>query len=316
MKYFLKNAFLFCALVNLIALSTPLHAQDDEDTQGKPYHDSIQKGFNMGLYIGAYFPNKFTASLYDGYGYDINGQRNDFANSILRNEIVNYYGGGNGGVDQIAQLLNVNHTDWYFNQGGMPFNLRYTTATMVGLNTRYRLNKKQSISLNINGTKLTVNGKFNVNTTATGTSTTGVSGPSATQHQFTIVGAEQRLVFQFGYQRYFGKNERIQFLVEGGMNIIMSKLQKHQAYLVNGSNSIVIDLTNIYNLPQYNYYSKKYFVGVGIGAYAGLGLNININPKYTIQLVYNPSYDRIPLGDNPVFKLQHGVGLRFYYNFR
>jgi len=291
-------------------------AQDeDDDGEKKPYTDTINKKFNLGVYVGAFFPNKFTASLYDGYGYDVNGYRNNFSNSVLRNEIVNNYGGGNNGTDQIAQLLNVNSTDWSFNESGMPFNLRYTPSTLVGLNMRYRLSKKQSIALNVNATKIVVNGKFNINTTATGTSTTGISGQSGSQHQFTITGAEQRLMFQLGYQRYLGKNERINFLVEGGLNIIMAKLQKNQAFLINGSNSIAIDLMNIYNQPQYNYYSAKYFVGVGIGAYAGLGLNININPKYTIQLLYNPSYDRIPLGDNPRFKLQNGVGLRFYYNF-
>ncbi len=310
-----KNRFCFFVFF-VIACSPALYAQDGDV---EPKNDSlyiIKKGFNLGIYVGAFFPSKFTANLYDGYGYDLNGQKNDFANSILRNEIVNNYGGATNGNDQIAVLLNVSHADWYFTQSGMPFNLRYSPATLVGLNTRYRLDKKQSISLNVNGTKLVVNGKFNINTTATGTSTTGVAGMPATQHQFTIVGAEQRLMFQLGYQRYVGKNHKLNYLLEGGLNVIMAKLQSNQAYLMNGGNNITIDLMNVYYLPGYNYYSRKYFVGVGIGAYAGLGLNLNLNPKYTVQLLYNPSYDRVPLGDFPVFKLQHGVGIRFYYNFR
>jgi len=71
---------------------------------------------------------------------------------------------------------------------------------------------------------------------------------------------------------------------------------------------------SIYNQPPYNFYSAKYFIGVGIGAFGGIGLHLTINPRYAIQLVYNPSYDRISLGYNPKFSLQHGVGLRIYYN--
>ena len=108
-------------------------------------------------------------------------------------------------------------------------------------------------------------------------------------------------------------------MAEGGMNIIFSKAKKNQAILTsdinNGQNNIYIDLMNVYyNQSPYDYYSAKYLVGVGIGAFGGFGFNYCINPKYTLQLLYSPSYDRISLGYNPKFKLQHGVGLRIYFN--
>ena len=108
-------------------------------------------------------------------------------------------------------------------------------------------------------------------------------------------------------------------MVEGGLNFILSKAQKNQAILNsedqnNSQNNITIDLMSIYNQSPYNYYSAKYLVGGGIGAFGGIGFNLNINPRYTIQLLYNPSYDRVSLGYNPKFKLQHGIGLRVYYN--
>lgn len=200
----------------------------------------------------------------------------------------------------------------------MPTNLRYTTTYLVGLNTRYQINKKESITLNINGTRLNVNGKFtisSINNPGFGSGTTS----QVKLHQFTIVGGEQRLMFQLGYQRIIGKSEKLNLLLEGGLNVILSKAQKNQAFLNsenpnNSQNNIAIDLMNSYNQPPYNYYSAKYLVGGGIGAFGGIGFNLTINPRYTIQLLYNPSYDRISLGYNPKFKLQHGVGLRVYYN--
>lgn len=311
--------FLYYILLIIAGLATL-------NLNGQEYQPSVQdtvaqesftphKGFHAGAYIGAFWANKNTAYLYDGYGFDENGQRNTFANSILYNQIVNIYGGANGGNDLIAQLLNVDHKDWYFTEQDMPINLKYSVTYLVGLNTRYQINKKASISLNINGTKLLVNGKFTISSTTT---SNGFQS-QATLNQFTIVGAEQRLMFQLGYQRILGDNEKLNVMVEGGLNVILSKAQKNQAILNssnpnNSQNNLTIDLMSVYNQVPYNYYSAKYLVGAGIGAFGGIGLHLTINPKYTIQLLYSPSYDRISLGYNPKFKLQHGVGLRVYYN--
>ncbi len=306
--------FLLCSLFCVLTFN--LKAQDEE----QPVIDSttsqplLKHSFHAGLFVGAYWANKSTAYIYDGYGFDENGQRNSFGNSILYNQIVNVYGGGNGGVDIIAQLLNVDHKDWYFTEQDMPFNLRYTVTYLVGLNLRYQVNKKANITLNINGTKLSVNGKFNINSVTTN----GGFQTAVKQNQFTIVGAEQRLMFQLGYQRLIGDNEKINLLVEGGLNIIMAKAQKNQAVLTStlsgGQNNISIDLMQAYKQPPYNYYAAKYLIGVGIGVFGGIGVNVNINRRYSLQLLYSPSYDRVGLGYAPSFKLQHGFGLRVYYN--
>jgi len=304
------------SLALLVFATAPARAQDDwQDGDSTAVSSSPHKGFHAGLFIGGFWANAQTAYLYDGYGFDEYGQRNSFNNSILYNQIVNVYGNGNN--DLIAQLLNVNHTDWQFTQSDMPVNLRYTTTYLVGFNTRYQLDRKQNIMININGTKLAVNGKFTITTT---NNSGGYQTPGAASrvNQFTIVGAEQRLMFQFGYQHILGKNEKINVVLEGGFNIIMSKAQKNQALLMsdqnNGAYNLAIDLMSVYNTPPYNYYSARYLIGVGIGAFGGVGLNFNLNPRYSVQLMYTPSYDRIALGYAPEFKMQHGCGLRVYYN--
>jgi hypothetical protein len=288
--------------------------QTEDDSSSTVTLNPNQKTFHAGAYVGAFWANHSTAGLYDGYGFDEFGVRNTFANSILYNQIVNIYGGGYGGVDLIAQLLNVEHKDWYFNEQNMPTNLRYTTTYMVGLNTRYQVDKKTNIIFNINASKLVVDGKFTISSTTT---SNGFQS-QAKQNQFTITGAEQRMMMQLGYQKIIGKNEKLKFMVEGGLNVIFSKAQKNMIYLnsdlFNGANNISADLMTVYNQVPYSYYSPKYLVGAGIGAFAGLGLHLTINPKYTVQLLYSPSYDRISIGYNPKFKLQNGFGLRFYYN--
>ncbi len=317
------STFLLCIVFLALALRTNAQSNiDPERDGGRKTLDNddttsqviTHKGFHAGVYVGAFWANKNTAYLYDGYGFDINGQRNTFSNSFLYNQIVNVYGGANGGFDYIAQLLNVNHQDWYFTEKDMPFNLKYTTTYLVGLNTRYQVDEKTNITLNINASKLVVNGKFTIGSTTT---TNGFQ-TQVKANQFTIIGAEQRLMFQLGYQKIIGNSQKLNLMVEGGLNIIFSKVQKNQALLHsdqnNGQNDITIDLMSVYNQSPNNYYSAKYLIGAGIGAFGGIGIHLTINPKYTVQLLYNPSYDRVSLGYAPKFKLQNGVGLRFYYN--
>lgn len=316
MKFLSKTSYILLATFCLATLTSKAQEYEpsieDSSTQQSTYIPS--KGFHLGVYIGAYWANRSTAYIYDGYGFDENGQRNTFSNSILYNQIVNVYGGGYGGNDLIAQLLNVGHTDWYFRETDMPINLKYTTTYLVGLNMRYQINKKAGITLNINASKLIVNGKFTI---ASSAPSNGLQG-QAKVTQFTITGAEQRLMFQLGYQRIIGKNEKLNLMIEGGLNVTLAKAQKNQAFLNSdengGANNFTIDLMTAYNQPPYNYYSAKYLIGAGVGAFGGIGFHLTINPKYTVQLLYTPSYDRIGLGYTPSFKLQHGVGLRVYYN--
>jgi len=305
-QLFLISFLLFCNIS--FAQENDSLIEDETSVKQK------QKSFHAGVYVGSYWANKSSASLFDGYGFDEFGVRNTFANSLLYNQIVNVYGGGYNGVDLIAQLLNVDHKDWYFNEQDMPTNLRYTTTFLVGLNTRFQVDKKTNITFNINASKLIVNGKFTISSTTT---SNGFQSQPI-QNQFTITGGEQRLMMQLGYQKIIGNNKKLNFMLEGGLNVIFSKAQKNIAYLTsssfNGANNITIDLMSIYNQQPYNTYSPKYLIGAGIGAFGGIGLHLTINPKYTAQLLYSPSYDRISIGYNPKFRMQNGFGLRFYYN--
>lgn len=308
---FHKKSVFTALLVALLLCNCGIRAQDDApDSTVAPRTE--EKGFHLGLVVGTYFANKATASLYDGYGFDINGVRNNFPNSVMYNQIVNYYGGGNGGVDYIAQALNVNHNEWSFNESDMPVNMHYNVSFQVGLNMRYNLSKKRAVILNVNGTKLNVNGNFSITTSIINNGIQGL--PNI--HPYAISGSEQRLSFQLGYQYIFGEDEdKFNLFVEGGFNLVLAKVSKNQAYINGQGGTITIDLLNAYNQAPYYYYRAKYFTGVGPGAFAGLGVNVDINPKYKLQLLYSPSYDVIRLGPAPAFKLQHSIGLRAYYNF-
>jgi hypothetical protein len=272
-----------------------------------------KKGFHVGMFIGSYFANQYTASNYDGYGFDFDGNRNSFENSFMYTKIWRQYGGYDNStqLDQIATALsstgqNVDYHTWSFDESNMPVNMRYAPAFLLGLQTRYTADKKNAILLNLNAAKLTINGNFTIILPQQATSTQ-VNNRIQT---FAIKGGEQRLLFQLGYQHLFGDSETFNFLLEGGLNVTLAKFDKEVIQI----NNLTIDLLSNYFQPGFPATIVKRPIGWGFGAFGGLGFNLNMNPKCTVQLVYDPSYESIHIEPNPRLKLQNAIGIRAYYN--
>lgn len=298
----LKTIILF--LVSFFYSAT-ISAQ--EETEEKSYKRK-EKGFHVGLFLGSAFANKHTAALYDGYGYDETGKRNDFYKSLMYRRIVIDHGGGNGQADQVAQALNVSPGEWTFDETDMPINMKYNPAFSAGLLLRYCFDKKNSIFLNAASTRFSLNGNFTI------VITTPPVGPQQPGNQniqtFSISGAEQRTSFQLAYQRMLGEDDKFNFFVEGGAVCTMTRFLKNQATI----NSLHIDLAAYYHWPQYAEYNSKILRGIGFGGFAGLGMNFNIASKYSLQVLYNPSVEKISIGENQKPSLQHSLGLRAYYS--
>ncbi|MDF2436683.1 MAG: hypothetical protein K0Q95_1059 [Bacteroidota bacterium] len=290
-------------IFSFVSFSFSQESDEDDDT-GTPLKT---KGLNLGLYLGSYFANNHTATLYDGYGFDINGKRNTFENSFMYNKIVMEYGGGYGQQDQIAIALGVQHGEWVFNESDMPINMKYAPAFLLGLQGRYSVDAKNAILLNVNASKLNITGNFTI-TTLPPTNSTQLNDAIKT---CAIKGTEQRLFFQLGYQRLLGSNEKVNFLLEGGMHITLAKYDKNEILI----GDLLIDLTSYYYQPGYSAYQVKKPIGIGFGAFAGMGVNVNVSELCKVQLVYNPTYEGISLGPDPRYTFQHSVGIRIFYNF-
>jgi hypothetical protein len=271
--------------------------------------------FQIGLYLGSCLANKYTAKLYDGYGYDAEGKKNVFKNSsnmdqssFMFRKIVMEYGGGYGQTDQIAIALGVNPGEWTFDESDMPLNMKYSPAFMVGTQMSFVATKKDALFINANVAKLSLNGNFTI------VITTPSIGPQPPGYQniktFSITGSEQRMILQAGYRRIMGDDEVLNFFIEGGPTLNMTKYIRNQISI----NNLQIDLASYYTQNYYATYRAKYIRGIGLGAFAGLGANITANPNWTLQILYSPSYEKINIGESPKLRLQHAIGLRAFYN--
>ena len=300
-----------------LACTGKLHAQETGDDGGsKKYRDA--KGFHAGLYIGSLFASKYSAATYDGYGFDINGNKNNFSNSLMYRRIVYDYGGGNNFPDQIAPAVGVVPGDWSFDSTDMPALMKYTIAFQVGLDLKYYVDKKSAFVFNLNASKLTAHGDFTITKVNYNTSLTGGPQGPYVYDPFVIIGTEQRLIFQFGFQHISHiKNEDhekklLNFFYEIGPDLVLAKYDKNQIDI----NGLRIDLNAYYTtpIPGFSAYRPKNLTGEGFGIWGGLGWDLNTGGKWSMQFLYSPSYDKINIGKDPKRTLQHGIGIRMYYD--
>ncbi len=307
-----KKILLLCSLI-CISATSPTLAQDlgpehyDED--GNLIADRKKTGFFTGVYVGSYFPNSNSASLYDGYGFDYEENRNAYENSWMYEKIVKQYGNvDEGHPDYIAQALGVQAGQWNFDESDMPSNMRYKTAFAVGLTGRYTLDRKNAILFNINGSILKAAGNFTI--------TSLVQLPGATQINSSIVtcnisGEEQRLLFEAGYQRLFGESEAMNFFVEGGLHATLAQFISSEILI----NDLFINLYDDYynSVTGYTFDTGTKPVGLGFGAFAGGGLNIDTQSRWAVQLVYNLLLENIRIGYDQKITPSQMVGLRAYF---
>ncbi|MBI3501362.1 MAG: hypothetical protein HY063_06165 [Bacteroidetes bacterium] len=305
----MKRFYFFSLLLFLFITLSGVEGFSQDEEEQKPFRNlKGAKGFHAGIYLGSLFANKNTSNLYDGWGYDENGKRNDFLNSFMYRRIVNDFGGGNGLTDQVAAALGVDHTGWTFDQTDMPINMKYNSAFMFGFQMNFGFTKKDVLIVNVNASKLSLSGNFSIQLT---NPQVGYSQPNYENLKtFSIAGGEQRLIIQAGYRRILGENSSMNFFVEGGPLINYTKYIKNQIAI----NNLVIDLSFYYMQPYFATYHASYLRGTGLGTFTGFGLNIAASEKWTLQLLYNPSLEKINIGENPKLALQHSAGARIFYN--
>lgn len=300
-------------LLVLILISTASIAQDlgpehyDDDGNPIPLRKS---GFFTGIYVGSYFPNNHSATLYDGYGFDYEENRNSYENSWMYEKIVNQYGNTDEGhPDYIAEALGVQAGQWIFDESDMPVNMRYKTTFLVGFTGRYTLDPRNAILINVNGAILKAAGNFTITSTVQLPGTTQINSNIKTCN---ISGEEQRLHIQTGYQHLFGKSESVNFFAEGGLHATLAIFKKSEIMIED----LYINLYDYYysSVTGYTFDTAPAPVGLGFGAFAGAGVNFSTQSKWDIQFVYNLLLENVRIGYDQKIKPGQSVGLRAYYN--
>jgi len=255
--------------------------------------------FEYGISVGAYFPGKYSAGFYSGIPSNVNN-----INYILSNK---YW------MREIRQSLGVGETDTItrITVDGYPENMHYTTALYGGVFFRYNFNRKNSIFLQANYSRIKT---ADVVTLLVYNPLMPVSLPDLRFEQ--VVGREGRVMIDLGFQRSFPLKSRINLFLQGAFTMCYTQVQK-SAFVVEGRE---YNMVNVYANQAYVPNTNQQTINVnqnafGFGGFLGAGAGIPLTGQFGIEPGFFCHYYPANLEGYPDYKPSFGVNLRFLLNF-
>lgn len=238
-------------------------------------------GWQVGIGFGLYKAGNESASYYNGSG----------KNSLRRVLIENQY---------TYELLRQNFNyDFHLDSNNLPSDMKYAPAVLLQAISKYNFNENNGLVIDFGYSKHTAADFF----------TLVIEDPSNTTSEPTVElgkiwGTEERVNFNIGYIRTFGKPNRVKPFIEIGININDVKLKDNKAQILTYTYSIVDPMDAYYGYKQ---------GGIGQGYYVNPGVIFNLGDAFAAHVGANLSLKRINLLENPGYSKEWVIYVRLLY---
>lgn len=244
---------------------------------------------DYGLNIGFYSADKSTANYYNGSGaFTGTGKQGTLEQIIGPSNSFNY--------PRIRQDIGYD-----FELHGLPTSMSYNPAMLVGLFATLQLNPKIAIMAESNFVRLKTQDQFTIKLARF----SSIEGDNIERH--TISGTEERIDVRLGIQYTFiSAKSYIHPFIEAGLTATDTKAKDNKARIGNNTYSIYFSGTS-------QYFPERDF-GIGIGGHATVGLKMAVNEQFKLSIGYSGHYNKINLGNNDDYGLQHSLFVRLNLN--
>ena len=278
----------FFSIISTYAQNTNTH-KDSGQKKGKSNVKIVDpdqatysnSGWQLGIGFGLYKAGNQSANYYNGSG----------KNSLRRNLIDNTY--------NYQALKDRFNFDFVLDSNNLPSNMKYSPAIMLQAVSKYNFDENNGFVIDVGYAKLTTSDVF----------TLILNDPSNTTSDPTVQlgkiwGDEERVNFNFGYIRSFGKPQKMKPYFELGVNVNDTKLKDNKAQVLTFTYSIV-DPTDVY----YGYKQG----GIGYGYYVGTGLIFNLGDAFAAHFGANFSMKKINILPDPGYSKEFVIYFRLMY---
>lgn len=313
MKIFIQSALLIAAIL----MGTMANGQvyNYEDGEGPTPPDSV-KGLYVGLNLGFYFANKKTARIYNGYGYQRDGQIVSTFSQTWLNQAIQ---GSFQAEDRTSEAMRAAPGEWIFAENDMPGEMTYRPSFMFGGHLRYMFNSDFGMFTEINGTFPVTVGEFTIQRTAPS------SDPLQNQRleKFQIRGEEQRMFINLGIHKVMGRKAAeekgkvptVLPYFDLGATVTFAKFEENLIdlgeYVVSFDR--VVDITQFYTQQGQFLESANTLTGMGLGGFGSIGAQITLGRKFTIDIGYVANMQQIKLGEIKETGFQHQFVIKAIY---
>ena len=238
-------------------------------------------GWQVGIGFGLYLPGNASANYYNGSGI----------NSLHRVLIDNIY--------NYQALRDRFNYDFVLDSTNLPQNMKYSPAILLQAISKYNFDENNGFIIDVGYAKLTTTDAF----------TLIINDPANTNTDprveiGKIWGTEERVNFNFGYIRTFGKPQKIKPFIEAGVNVNDTKLKENKAQVLTFTYSIVD--------PTDAYYGYKQG-GIGYGYYLSSGFLFNVGDNFAAHIGANFSMKKINLLPDPKYSKELVIFMRLMY---
>ncbi len=249
--------------------------------------ESSERGLRLdyGLNLGGYLANGATANYYNGSGA--------------------YSGIGNQGT--LAQILSSSNTHSYnrirqdigydFSLHGLPMNMRYSPAMMLGLYASLQINPRVALVAESNFTRLRAEDQFTIELERF----SSIEGDNI--ERYLISGTEERIDIRLGIQYTFIRvDSYVHPFMEFGFTATDTKAKNNTARIAGHTYSL--------HFPGTSQYFPERDFGLGMGAHGSVGLSMDVSEEFKFSFGYSIIYNQINLGNNQDFGFQHSIFIR------
>jgi len=278
--FFLQASFAQMRFVSS-GLSSDLNGNSSISGDGENTYTYTNEGWQLGIGFGLYLAGRESANYYNGSG------KNNLRR-VLMDYPYNY--------QALKERFNF---DFHLDSNNLPSQMKYAPAVLLQAVSKYNFNENNGIVIDVGYSKHTTADFF----------TLIIEDPSNTTSEPTVElgkiwGVEERVNFNFGYIRTFGKPKKVKPFFELGVNINDTKLKDNKAQVLTFNYSIVD--------PYESYYGYKQG-GIGHGYYLNGGFIFNLGDAFAAHLGANFSLKKINLLPDPKYSKEFVFYIRLMY---
>ncbi|MCC6600711.1 MAG: outer membrane beta-barrel protein [Crocinitomicaceae bacterium] len=242
------------------------------------------RGFSFGLNIGSYIGSAKTGNFYNGDGIQ---NFPDNPNGVLGYSIYERLS------QPVLTQQEFSYITGYYNAASFevpydssPLNMKYNPSFMVGLQVKYNFTRYAALVFNVNSMKLKAASQFTLRCIGTG------AQQNAQQdiRLFNITGNEQRFNFNLGYRQGWEINPITNFYLQLGGSMLGTKVERNQIFVAERTYDLFVGASNPYQLLPYQPRTD-----IGFGFYLAPGFEFFIKDKYTFDISFGMSRDKIIL---------------------
>ena len=290
-----RHRIVLCAALALSTGALTAQDWDDWDEYDEGYV-SARKGIEFALNFGVYQGHHKAANeFFSGYSGEIYELNDNTANLMTIEERLGISSPSSIVWSQVMNSIGLEQGEFQYieypaySEALKLYGMRYTPATIMGLQTMLFLNPESAFTLHIDA----INGLKSEGAWNMVTNEIIQGGGSENRRQFGIFSEENRFQLSLGYRTAAYITDEVSWVFELGGTMLATQLEQHYVRIQNQNYQL---LTASLGNGQFQNPTST-MTSTGFGGYGGIGVELFFEEGGNLMLTARVSRDKVRMGN-------------------